>query len=169
MVAVTYRRADPADIALLARHHRAMFAEMRGKAGLTLQGNCCGPADCGRMPDFARLEQAQAEKLREQLTDGTCLAFVAEQAGEAVASGCLSVMRATPVPEDPSWRVGFLHSLFVEKELRGQGIGRGLVELLLDQGRRLGLRRIQLAASRQGRHLYEKMGFVALEHMVKWL
>ena len=169
MVEVVYRRGRTADIPLLARHHRAMFAEMRGRAGLSLQGNCCGPAGCGQKPDFERLQEAQAEKLREQFGDNTCVAWLAEVAGNPVASGCLSVMRATPVPEDPACRVGFLHSLFVEKELRGQGIGGRLVELLLDEGRDLGLQRIQLAASADGRHLYEKMGFVALDHMVKWL
>jgi len=53
--------------------------------------------------------------------------------------------------------------------MRHQGVGGRLVALLLDEARGLGIRRVQLAASEAGRPLYEQMGFVALDHMVKWL
>jgi len=169
VVAVRYRRGRTADIPLLARHHRAMFAEMRGRAGLSLQGSCCAPVNGGGTPDFERLEQAQADKLQTQLADNTCLAWLAETGNTAIGSGCLSLLCTTPVPEDPSCRVGFLHSLFVEQTMRHQGVGGRLVALLLDEAREQGIRRVQLAASEAGRPLYEQMGFVALDHMVKWL
>ena len=119
--------------------------------------------------DFARLEAAQQEKLAGQLPGKTCLAWIAEQNGESVGSGGLSILQTVPVPEDPSAAIGFIHSVYIVPSMRRQGIASILVDRLLDDAREKGLRRVQLAASEAGRSLYEKKGFMPLEQMIVWL
>ena len=174
---ITYRRAEERDITLLAAHHRQMFEEMRSISGLSLQKTCCGP-NCSpssagfpeRPPmDFARLEEAQQQKLAGQLPEKTCLAWIAEQNGEPVGSGGLSILQTVPVPEDPSAEVGFIHSVYILPSMRRHGIASILVDHLLADAKRRGLGRVQLAASEAGRSLYEKKGFMPLEQMILWL
>ena len=174
---ITYRRAGAADIDVLAGHHRRMFEEMRGQGGLSLQTTCCGP-ECSssaetqeeRPMDFARLERAQREKLARQLPDGTCIAWIAEQDNTPVGSGGLSILQTVPVPEDPSARIGFIHSIFVLPSMRRQGIATTILNRLLDHCRRMDITRVQLNTSESGRNIYAKMGFRPLEQvMIRWL
>ncbi len=175
---ITYRRAGEADIDLLAGHHRRMFEEMRALGGLSLQSTCCGP-ECGaakpvaritRPADFAGLERAQREKLAHQLPDESCIAWIAEDNGNPVGSGALTILQTVPVPEDPSSTTGFIHSIFVQPAMRRQGIASALIELLLDHCRQIGITRVQLNSSESGRKLYTDKGFLPLEQvMIRWL
>ncbi len=174
---ITCRRAKQEDISLLAGHHRLMFEEMRSALQFSHQTTCCGP-DCGtssatapvaRTMDFESLEQAHREKLALQLPEGTCFAWIAELQGEPVGSGGLSILRTVPVPEDPSFVIGFIHSIYILPSRRRRGIASTLVERLLDDARKKGLRRVQLAASEAGKSLYGKKGFQPFEQMILWL
>jgi len=119
--------------------------------------------------DFARLEAAQREKLAGQLPEKTCVAWIAENNGEPVGSGGLSILQTVPVPEDPFSAIGFIHSVYIVPSMRRQGIASLLVDRLLDDAKSRGLGRVQLAASEAGRSLYEKKGFMLLEQMIVWL
>ncbi len=175
---ITYRRAQAKDILLLAGHHRQMFEEMRSLEGLSLQTTCCGP-DCGPsllgMPqehpvDFEGLEQAQKTKLELQLTDGTCIAWIAENNGEPVGSGGLSLLSTVPVPEDPSVTIGFIHSIYVQPSMRRQGIASALIDRLLAHCRKIGITRVQLNASDAGKDVYVNKAFRPLDQvMIRWL
>ena len=157
---VSYRHAEKADIPLLACYHRLMFEEMYALDELS-----------GHLAvDFEALEQAQQAKLEQQLIDGSCMAWVAEYQNQLVAGGAVSMLNTVPVPEDPSWRVAFLHSVYTVKEMRGRGIASAIVDLLLDYCRIHDLRRIQLNASEAGRSVYLGKGFKPLKQaMILWL
>ncbi len=119
--------------------------------------------------DFERLETAQRLKLEDQLPDGTCVVWIAENDGQPVGSGGLSILQTVPVPEDPSAQVGFIHSVYILPSMRRHGIASILVDHLLADAKSRGLGRVQLAASEAGRSLYEKKGFRPLEQMILWL
>ncbi len=156
---VFYRHAGKNDIPTLASYHRLMFEEM-----YTLGESS------GDLPlDFEALEQAQRAKLEQQLIDGSCMAWVAEYQNQLVAGGAVSILNTVPVPEDPSCRVAFLHSIYTIKKMRGRGIASAVIDRLLDHCRNHGLRRIQLNASEAGRSVYQKKGFKPLEQaMILW-
>ncbi len=180
---IIYRRAKVVDIPLLAHHHRVMFEEMRALSGKTIpKDSCCSAPDCcvsvplSRMGsqntalDFKQLETAQRAKLDEQLADGSCVAWIAEFRGNPVASGAVSILKTTPVPEDPSFTVGFLHSMYTEQSLRGRGIASSIIDRLLDHCRKSGLRRVLLNASEAGRPNYQSKEFKGMnEAMILWL
>ena len=157
---VSYRHAGKNDIPTLARYHRLMFEEMYALGGSSEDLQF----------DFKALEQAQRTKLEQQLIDGSCMAWVAEYQDQLVAGGAVSIINTVPVPEDPSCRVAFLHSVYTVKEMRGRGIASAIVDLLIDHCRNHGLRRIQLNASEAGRSVYWRKGFKTLEQaMILWL
>lgn len=182
MVEITYRRAVTADIPLLASHHRLMFEEMRaaGEENGPKDSCCSGPDCCVTLPSFMenstpapvfkQLEAAQKVKLEQQLPDGSCVAWIAEYQGEPVASGAVSILQTTPVPEDLSFEVGFVHSIYTVPSMRGRGIASGILDHLLTHCRQKGLHRVQLNASKEGSGIYRNKGFCRLDNaMIVWL
>lgn len=60
-------------------------------------------------------------------------------------------------------RRGFLYHLAVDREFRGQGLGRQMVEFCLDRLRTLGLTRCHLVAYQhdaEGRRFWQHLGFL---------
>jgi len=181
---ITCRAATTDDIPLLARHHRMMFEEMRSLDANNLpRDSCCGPAECNTgfplalaqpaappAPDFDQLEATMAEKLALQMKDGSCIAWIAFSGTTPVASGGVSIISTVPVPEDPTLEIAFLHSVFTEKNMRGQGIASMILDKLLDHCRSKGITRVQLNASEAGMSVYQKKGFQMLKRvMLCWL
>ncbi len=153
-----------------------MFEEMyKLKGGNTLSRCCCSTLPLNetakKFPvNFEALERAQCKKLEQQVVDGTCVAWLAEYKEEIIASGGVSIIKTVAIPEDPNVEVAFLHSVYTEKAMRGQGIAATIIDRLLEHCRIYGLRRVQLNASEAGRELYRKRGFRSLEQaMMLWL
>ncbi len=184
VVEFSYRQAVMADIPLLAAYHRMMFEEMRSSGDDNgVKDTCCSPAEqLSSFPttltaqpatpdlDFVLLETAQKQKLTEQLADGSCIAWIADCAGKPVASGCVTVIKTVPVPEDPTLETAFLHSVYTLSSMRGRGIASAILDKLITYCRDRGLKRIQLNASEMGSSLYQNKGFQRLERvMLLWL
>jgi ribosomal protein S18 acetylase RimI-like enzyme len=87
--------------------------------------------------------------------------FVAELDGEVVGYVTTSII--------PEYRVGRIPDLAVDARLRGQGLGRRLLDHALAHFRTRGLRlaRIEtLSHNEVGRHLYPALGFVEVASQV---
>jgi GNAT superfamily N-acetyltransferase len=181
---ITYRAATLADIPLLASHHRMMFEEMRSlDENNAPRDSCCGPVKNNTefplpmaqsaappAPDFDHLEATMAKKLALQMADGSCTAWIAFNGNNPVASGGISIISTVPVPEDPTLEIAFLHSVFTDKNMRGQGIASMILDILLDHCKERGIKRVQLNASDAGMSVYQKKGFQILDRvMLCWL
>ncbi len=145
---VNVRIAENKDIALLAIHHRKMFAEIWESNGNPLSTEV-----------LAQLEQAYAQKLKEQLPDKTCVAWVIDKKETIVASGAVTIISFVPTPVDISHRLAYLHSIYTEKEHRGKQYAHAIIENGLAHCRQMGIKRIVLTASDKGRPIYHELGF----------
>lgn len=150
------REAAPADIPVLARHHRLMFEEIRGAEH--------EPVDPERM---VAVEKAYAGKLHREYKTGTCTAWVVEQGGLIVASGAMSRLQNVPVPEDTECTVALLHSVYTEPGHRHQGCADMVVRAVLRRCREEGIHRVQLVTSGAGQRLYETNGFFPVPNMMR--
>lgn len=83
-----------------------------------------------------------------------CQPIVAERDGEPVGTGVGTV----------NGPVGWVGTIFVAPELRGQGLGRALTQAVIDRLEYGGCRTLVLVATQEGRRLYERMGFELLMH-----
>lgn len=99
------------------------------------------------------------EFLRRHAEANTSRSWLAGQDGTAVGVATMLLLDLAPRPEDTSGLEGYLINMYVEPEHRGRGIGRALLEASLAEARTLGLRRLLLYASDDGRPLYESAGF----------
>jgi len=72
---------------------------------------------------------------------------------------------------DPETRIGWIHNLVVGTEIRGQGVGRRLIEHALTQFRAAGMTIAKIETLEQnavGRHLYPSVGFVEVARQIHY-
>lgn len=102
------------------------------------------------------------EDLRERIHDRSSFVRVAEVGGR-VAGYLTGTERINP-PLLASRRVGYIHELCVEPELRRRGVGRALAEAFLEWCRARGLREVQLRAAAlnpQSQAFWRRLGWDA--------
>ena len=63
---------------------------------------------------------------------------------------------------------GWIGNLLVRKEVRGRGLGRALFERALDSLEQAGAGTVWLTASSDGEPLYRKLGFTAVDRIIRW-
>lgn len=75
--------------------------------------------------------------------------------------GCatLCAMELMPTFDHPTGKRGHLMNVYTSAAYRRQGIGRRMVELLIEEARRRGMTEISLDATETGRKLYQRLGF----------
>lgn len=65
-------------------------------------------------------------------------------------------------------RSGWVGNLLMHPDMRGRGLGRRLFDHTLELLERKGAKEIWLTASKMGRPLYERSGFVCVNRTVRW-
>ena len=78
-----------------------------------------------------------------------CVPLVAEADGEIVGTGVGTA----------NGSVGWIGSIFIAPDRRRQGLGLALTQSIIDRLESAGCRTLVLVATREGRLLYERMGF----------
>ncbi len=148
---LVFRNVRPADLALIVRHRREMFAAN-------------GHAEAVLSP----MGEAFEAWLAPRLAGGDYFGWIVEDAaGQAV--GALGMMEIDwpPHPRHPlQAKRGYITNVFVEPGLRGSGVGRALMDRAAQEGRRRGLALMVLHASPMGRPLYEQIGWLAGSEMM---
>jgi GNAT superfamily N-acetyltransferase len=144
MDGIVVRRAHFADLPHILRHRRAMFHDMgRG-------------TDAGLDAMLVTTESF----LRTAMTAGTYQGWLAETAdGRVVGGAGIAIVPWPGAPEDPSPRRGWVQNVYTDPEYRSRGIGRLVMDAVVEWCRAEGFQSIALHASTFGRPLYESMGF----------
>jgi hypothetical protein len=89
------------------------------------------------------------EWLRFAAGHAACVPLVADDDGDIVATGVGTI----------NGRAGWVGSIFVAPERRSTGLGRAITQALIDRLESAGCRTLVLVATKDGRRLYERMGF----------
>jgi GNAT superfamily N-acetyltransferase len=140
----TLREATIADAPTLARQRRLMFDSMETMS-----------------PEQATLlEAAILRYIARAMPAGTFRSWVVEHEGAIVSGGGLQLRTLMPRPGyvygEPE---GLIVSMWTEPAHRRRGLGRRIVDAILEWGRANGVTRFTLHASADGRPLYELYGF----------
>lgn len=151
------RAAEASDIPRLAHHRSAMFRDM-GQLAVHLE---------------APLAQATAGWLRDALPRGEYLAWVAEDKGspgEVIGGAGVQLRPILPRPHPgvDDLELGpeaIVLNVYVEPAWRRRGVAEALMRTLLNGLAERGIRRVVLHAARDGRRLYERLGFVPTNEM----
>jgi len=156
---VSVRPATEADIPVIARHRAEMFSDM------------------GQLPStlYADLVDRTVEYLAVAIPRGEYLGWLAAQSNEPdviIGGGGVQLRRTLP---HPMTRVGenriahgrqaIVLNVFTEKAWRRRGVGRLLMERMMEWAAAADIDTLVLHASDDGRALYERLGFVQTTEM----
>jgi RimJ/RimL family protein N-acetyltransferase len=138
------RPATVADAAVLAAQRRAMFEAM-----WSLEAEAAGA-----------LEAATLRYLSRAVPAGEYRAWLIEQRGTPVCGGGVQLRPLVPRPGHLDGRPeALILSVWTEPAHRRRGLATRVVGAILDGCRELGITRITLHASDEGRRIYERLGF----------
>lgn len=142
--AFTIRPAVASDAAIIARHRRAMFQAMG------LKGS----------EDLEAMEVKFRAWVADKIKRGEYLGwFATDEQGSVVAGAGMWIIPWPPHPADMSERRAYVMNVFTEPPYRLRGLARRLTSTLLDWCREHGILTVTLHASKEGRALYEALGF----------
>ncbi len=152
------RRATAADAAVIARHRAEMFKDM-GQLSEDL---------------YQPLVAATIGYLETALPQEEYVGWLAASADNpGLNLGGAGVQQRRVLPHPPKngehklavGRQGIVINVFTERAWRRRGIAALLMNHVLDWARSTGLETLVLHAAPDGRHLYEKLGFVQTNEM----
>lgn len=111
----------------------------------------------------AEFKSRTREYLQRHLEGDTLLAFITENNGKIIASCILCIYDTLPTPSCLNGKSGLLLNVYTLKEYRRQGLAYRLLTQLIEEARRLEVKKIQLDYTDEGYPLYKKLGFEKLE------
>ncbi len=115
---------------------------------------------------LAPFREATYRYLSHALPQGKFLAWVAEEEGQIVATSGLVLFERAPTPTNLAGIEGYILNMYTLPAWRGRGIARRLMQEIISYAQSLNVQQFWLHATAQGRPLYEKIGFVALNDVM---
>ena len=123
----------------------------------------------GEQDDRSDIRRNNEAYYRHHLADGTHTACFAieDETSRIVGCGGICYQREMPSPDNPTGTNGYLMNIYAMPELRGEGIGRKIVEYLIDVAKKRGTEKIYLESSGLAKRLYHEMGFTDMSDFMK--
>jgi GNAT superfamily N-acetyltransferase len=148
-VDVLIRPATPDDIPELLRHRQGMYEDMgyNDLQAMLAMVSTCKPY------------------LAAALANGTLHGWLACAGEKVVAGGFVLVSPWPSHPYDGQCRRATILNMYTDPPFRRQGIGRQLMQAMIEWCRNEGFVRVDLHASDLGRPLYETLGFEPTNEM----
>ncbi|HEY4283914.1 MAG TPA: GNAT family N-acetyltransferase [Chthoniobacterales bacterium] len=150
------RLASPNDAEVIGYHRARMFSDM------------------GQIPErlYESFQRRSQERVRELLISGEYVGWLTTPAAEPdkiVAGAGAQLRRVLPHPSTAEafaeGRQAVIINVFTEPEWRRQGLGELLMKEIIRWSKEQKLDRLVLHASKHGRGLYERLGFVLTNEM----
>jgi GNAT superfamily N-acetyltransferase len=140
---ITIRQASPDDTPEILRQRRRMYEDM----------NYTDEAALDAMISLS------STYLQKAFSDGSFQAWLACIENRVVAGSAVIISPWLAHPYDLECRRATILNVYTEPKYRRRGIGRMLMQTMIEWCKREGLARVTLHASDDGRHLYESLGF----------
>jgi GNAT superfamily N-acetyltransferase len=104
--------------------------------------------------------------VRPRLEDGSYVGWLVEDGGRVMAGAGMWMMDFPPHFFDANPARAYLLNFYVEPESRGKGLAYGLLKLSVEAAKERGVKVVSLHASKFGRPIYERNGFVQSTEMM---
>ncbi len=92
--------------------------------------------------------------------NGTFVEWLLEEKGEIVATAAIIFYEFPPTYTNKSGIKGYITNMYTKPEFRGRGIASGMLSRLVEEAKRRGVEKLWLGASKMGRPVYKKFGFI---------
>ena len=139
------RDAVARDVDLLVRHRREMWKDLGVRKKLVLD----------------KADRAYRKWVKSGFKNRSLLGWIVEtKQGVVAGSGCIWLRPAQPRPNVKVQIQPYLLSIYTEPPFRRKGVASQVVKEAIKWCRRNGYSRLALHASKYGRGLYRKYGFI---------
>ena len=146
---LTYKKASLEDLELLT--------ETRIEVLLAANG----------LPEGTDMDEVRRETRRyyqRALSDGTHAACLVLDGDRFAGAGGVSFFQVMPTCHNPSGRKAYIMNMYTRPAYRRRGVAYRTLDLLVREAWSRGVTAVSLEATAMGRPLYEKYGFVEMEH-----
>jgi ribosomal protein S18 acetylase RimI-like enzyme len=145
MPAINYRKLRKDEINLIIDNRISFLYELQGKP----------------TPDKeSALRKTLSEYFTKALNDNSFIGIIAEKGDQVIGSGGMVIQEIPGHFKIPTGKIGYILNIFTIAEYRTQGIASAIVDMLVEEARRLKLDKVSLHASAAGIEIYRKKGFV---------
>lgn len=114
--------------------------------------------------DMSEVEKQSYDYYKKALADGSHIGYLVFD-GEAFAgAGGVSFFQVMPTYHNTSGKKAYIMNMYTAPEYRRRGIAWQTLDKLVKEAKERGIFAISLEATDMGRPLYEKYGFVKMNH-----
>ena len=121
--------------------------------------------------DFGGVSDHERECMEKQLPDyfnrklgNELVVFIAKDDNRIVSVAYLHIIEMPANSILLNGLYGEVLNVYTEPEYRGKGLCTQLIKNLIEDGKKRGLGRVDLSATKEGYPIYKKVGFVDKEH-----
>lgn len=114
--------------------------------------------------DMSQVEGESYTYYKTALSDKTHIAILVYDNDRCVGTGGVSFFQVMPTYHNPSGKKAYIMNMYTASEYRRRGIALYTLDLLVKKAKEMGVAHISLEATDMGRCVYEKYGFVKMEH-----
>ncbi|MEH6944781.1 GNAT family N-acetyltransferase [Bacillus sp. JJ722] len=104
---------------------------------------------------------------KNKLSDGTLIQWLVEDKEEIIACGAVIFYEFPPSYTNKTGKKGYIANMYTNENYRGQGIATMLLTRLVEEVRTSGISKIWLGASKMGRPVYKKFGFIETDEYLE--
>ncbi len=114
--------------------------------------------------DMSEVERESYNYYRKAICDGSHIAYLVFEGNCFVGAGGVSFFQVMPTYHNPSGNKAYIMNMYTNPKYRRMGIASKTLDMLVRDIKKRGVTAISLEATDMGRPLYEKYGFVKMNH-----
>lgn len=114
--------------------------------------------------DMSEVERESYNYYQKALCDDSHIAYLVFDGNRFVGTGGVSFFQVMPTYHNSSGKKAYIMNMYTKPEYRRKGIASKTLDMLIRDIRKRGITAISLEATDMGRTLYEKYGFVKMNH-----
>lgn len=114
--------------------------------------------------DMSHVERESYNYYKNALNNGSHIAYLVFDGDHFIGTGGVSFYQVMPTYHNLSGRKAYIMNMYTKPEYRRMGIAGKTLDMLVRDIKMRGITDISLEATDMGRALYEKYGFVKMDH-----
>ena len=105
----------------------------------------------------------------EGFLKGAFVMYLARLNTKIIGIGGISFYTVMPTYHNPTGKKAYIMNMYTEKAYRGRGIGRSILEMLIEEAKRRGVFEVTLEAVKDAKPFYQMCGFETMNQEMRYL
>lgn len=119
--------------------------------------------------DMSTIKAKTYAYYKKAFLDNSHYAIIAFDKENIVGTGAVSFYNVMPTYNNPSGKKAYVMNMYTKNEYRRKGVATEVLRLLLEEAKYRNIVEITLEATKMGRVLYEKCGFIDMTSEMKYM